>query len=632
MRLARTIFTAGILVSPLATLPAMAQAVFQKVLAQPAEPKTKVEPTISSAEQDKKSLETAGLKADDAVGLIKFLGTRTLNDTDMGKIQALIKKMHVDAPFDDRVTAQQELLALGGQAIAPLKLVIKENTDPEIAYRAKECLKKLEKDKSYGSDVTAAVVRAVGQQKTPEAAAALMSFLPLADSTPLIETIQASMTANSGTDKPSALLLEALTDKVAIRRQVAAIALLSGGIAEKRIRFPDSYPKLVALAKTDADPTVRFEVAKALFIEAREKESIGIFIDMMPDAKRGQTWQIEELLIQIAGKDAPKERCKHIRDAQNPDKEMAMNKPAREKAKVAWKAWYDKVSDKLDFSKNDVKLTTRGELVVINQTYNGNAWQVVITEYGTDGKERKAPLTFLTNNNNAFDVVIKPDGKIFVFTNNATLEERDATGKLIRSIPIPQDANVRNFGFQPKAMQALESGGVLVVHAGGFVEFDKDGKTVVNHARPLVNKNPTMDLAGVVKLKSGEYLLSLTSQKMIYIDAKGKEIPEKDKAAIPTGPPGYKNPIVLFGEDKVLMMENSQMVEYDLKTGKADGFKMPNIYNAQAAQRLPNGNVMYIDTNTYPARVVEKSPTNEEVWTSRSSTDQNSTLLRAYVK
>ena len=116
---------------------------------------------------------------------------------------------------------------------------------------------------------------------------------------------------------------------------------------------------------------------------------------------------------------------------------------------------------------------------------------------------------------------------------------------------------------------------------------------------------------------------------MIYIDAKGKEV--KDKV-VKTGPPNYQATIIESGEDRIILAEQNQMIEYNLKTGKVEekGFKRA-VNSPRSIQTLPSGNILFLDFNVYPARVVEITPEGEEAWT-YSMKDPNINLMKAMVR
>jgi hypothetical protein len=642
MRLPRLLLSAGLLGGPLAlavltdvslTPPALAQVVKAAPILQPGVPKAddkKPAKPVDPVELDKQALEAAGLKADDAAGLIKYLKSRTLNDTDMGKIQGLIKKMGGENKFDDRIAAQDQLIQIGGQAVAPLRIAAQNNQDPEVVYRAKECVRRMEKEKSLGADVTVAVIRSLGRTKDPEASPTILGFLPLADSTLVVDTIQTALrdTAAGADGKPAKLLVDALGDENPTRRRIAALALIEGGTAEKRIRFPELRPKFVVMAKTDKDPGVRFVLARTLVAEARDKEAVEVLIDLMPDMSRGQSWQAEELLVQIAGKDAPPERCKHARDPRAPDKEASTNKAAREKTRDAWKKWWATAKDKTDLSKIDLKQTLRGHFVIATQFWGGIGQQINLSEYGQDDKERER-MSFQVNNS-VMDVLLLDNGRVLSLEHGTpSVNVRDLSGKVTATWTVPMEKNAQRFGFQPKGMYMRENGNLVVVHGGGVVELDKDGKEAFKYTRPEVNKQPQMDIAGAVRMKNGDLVLSLTTSKLIVLDDKGKEV--EGRKPVQTGPPQQRSLIQQTGEDTVMLVEQQAIVEYDLKQGKAAGVKLQNVYSNLVGQRLPNGNILHSDNNYYPPRIVEKTPKNEEVW-SFNVRDQNQNLIKAMVR
>lgn len=607
----------------------------------PVKPEPKPDPrAVAQQAADKKALEAAGLTADDTAGLIKYLKTRTLSADQIDQIMGLVKKMNADAAFDDRVAAQEELLKLGGLAADVLKKQAKDSPDAEVRYRAQDTLRRLAKDKQYAADVTAAVVRALGKVKSEEAAVTLFAYLPLADSGQLVDLIQEAMTANAGSDgKPAKVLVDALSDTDPLRRQVAAVALASGGTPERRVRFKEVLPKLVQIAKEDKEHAVRFAVAKALLVDCREKDGVAVLIDLMPGMTRGQSWQAEELLAQVAGKDAPKERCKHARDPNNPTRETAASKDARVKCRDAWKKWWDGAADKADLAKTDVKLTVLGELVLVSTSW-ANQQQVNVVEYGADEKE-KGRLAFANQNGNLFDAVVRGDGTVLTLDYYVSqVQVRDSTGKILKSWAIPQDRNAQQFGFQAKGLTELDNGNVIAMHQNGFTEFDRDGKVVLGYTRPLLNKNqPKNDLSGVVKMKNGEYVVLVMTQnqsqgELIVLDAKGKEIAEKKPVKM-TSQPYYRNTLIQTGDDKVMLFDqnNARMQEYDLKAGKATdgGAKWTQVSSPMSIQRLPNGNILTADSGYQ--KLTERAPDGTEVW-SMNSRDQsgNTQFVRAYVR
>ena len=104
---------------------------------------------------------------------------------DQNRIGEVIKKFGAD-DFEERVKATEEVERFGPAAIGPLKTA-ETNSDPEVAYRARQALKRMEKVPH--SAVAAAAVRAVVKLKPKDGAAVLIGFLPMADTEEVADDI-----------------------------------------------------------------------------------------------------------------------------------------------------------------------------------------------------------------------------------------------------------------------------------------------------------------------------------------------------------------------------------------------------------------------------------------------------------
>jgi len=591
-----------------------------------------VKPTNNETQQqaDLRILNDAGLKDAAPEVLIAYLKDRTLTGVALVKIQTLIKDFAWNKPFPTRMAAQETLLKVGGPAMAPLKLNT-TNDDAEIAFRSKETIRRMEREKSISSEVTTSVIRSLGRVNSAVATEALFAFLPLADTPLIIDEIQRASTANAGTgNTPNPTFVKALEDERPLVRRVAAIALASGGNEGQRVRFKTVHPKLIELAKTDKDVALRFELARILLIESREKQAVVMLINTLPEATRGQSWVVEELLVQLAGKDGPKERCSHVKN-ENDGKEPEANKKKREKVRDAWKKWWEANGEKMDITKLPIKQTLQGELVTIWQGWNGQS-QLQFQVYGVDDKPKLRfggeRMNFGGNGMNFMDMAYLENGhSLTLDTNVSNLTERDINGKVVATRVIPADKKVPN--FQGKSVKVLPNGNLFVVHVQGFVELDKDFKEVARYTRPNLNNVPQLDIQGACRMTDGRTAVVLTSNRLITLDDKFKE--DKERKGINVLPAEGRQNITQCGEDRVLVLEQSQIAEYNLKTGKAEETKFKDIYNASAMQRLPNGNVLYIDQNNYPQSIVEKSATGEVLYQRRTG-DTNGNYLKALVK
>jgi hypothetical protein len=593
----------------------------QLIQVQPVDPNNPTAKSPDQAELDAKALESAGLKASDPDGLLKYLKERTLTDIELTKIQAIIKNL-ASEDFDTRLKASGELEKMGPPAIAPLRLASKDDSNPaEVVYRSKDILRRIEKVSH--AEVASAAIRALAKVKNPEIVPTLLGFMPLSDSLAVSEQIQATLSAAAVLDgKPDVVLLEALKSTNSLRRTAAAIAFIEGAPAVDKGRVKDVYPKVLALAKAEPEPAQKFTLAKSLLLFAKEKEAVVLLIDMIPTMGRGQIWQTEDLLGQLAGKDAPKVKCLKTKDSLT-------------KASAAWKEWWTKAGEGLDVAKVELKPRLQGNFVLLTLDYRNGQSPGLLTEYGPDEKERWR----LSGLGNPSDFAFGKDDRILIADQNtSTISERDRAGKVLSSKRIEVD-NPNGGGklfCQPMSVQLLENGNRMVFCRQAVVEYDKEGKEVMKYVRPNNVNFGNADICAGLRLKSGETLLSVQNNgpngqapQMIYVDAKGKEV--KDKV-VKTGPPAYQSAIVETGEDRVILGEQNQMLEYNLKTGKVEekGFKRP-LNNPRSIQKMPSGNILFLDFNVYPARVVEITPEGEEAW-SYNMKDPNINLMKAMVR
>ncbi|MFM8274376.1 MAG: hypothetical protein ACKODX_18880, partial [Gemmata sp.] len=229
--------------------------------------------TTAAAAQlnDADALKQAGLSADEAATLLEYLKQRTLTDADQSKIGEVIARFGTD-DFEDRVKATQEVEKFGSAAIGPLKTAA-SSSDPEVAYRARVALKQMEKVPH--SQVAAAAVRALAKLKHKDAPAALLGFLPMADTDEVAEEIRVALVALAVTDgKPEPALLKALDDKSVIRRSAAYVALIEGGDEKARIRINDAYPLVKEAVRKETDTDAKFRGLWALLLTSCEKEFV----------------------------------------------------------------------------------------------------------------------------------------------------------------------------------------------------------------------------------------------------------------------------------------------------------------------------------------------------------------------
>ena len=275
--------------------------------------------------EDVKLLQDAGVETD-GPGLVAFFRKQTLSDELRCTIAEWIKQLG-DENFDVRELASAKLIALKAAAVPALRHALNQR-DAEVVSRAKECLSAL--GSLSPSDLRAAAARALIVRKPLEAVEILLAFLPDAADPPEEDRIVAALTALGVRDgKVDPALLAALTDKLPLRRAVAAEVLAAVGAANHRA----AVRKLL----TDADRGVRLHVAVALTY-ARDKDAVPVLIDVTADMSREQTRDAQELLRLLAGAKAPRAI---------PGGQAAARKQYRDE----WNAWWKEHGAAVDLAR-----------------------------------------------------------------------------------------------------------------------------------------------------------------------------------------------------------------------------------------------------------------------------------------
>ncbi len=531
---------------------------------------------------DKKALESMNLSADDAPGLVKYFKGRTLSDADLANLQSVIDRLG-DENFEKRLIASSELEKFGPGAIGILRTASQANPDPEIAYRAGETLKRIEKVPH--AVVASAAARALAMGKSPEAAAVLLGFLPMSD-TKLVEAdirlVLEQLAVRDGKIEPA--VLAALNDKTAARRSAAVAALLNA-TADKPALAAEATKAVKAILPKETDPETKFEVTYTLATKLHDAESITHMIDLLPDSTRGRLWQIEDFLIQLAGPAAPKAK-------------MGPAKADLEKARDEWKKWWATAKDVRDVSKFVYKPTTTGCLLLLtaDQQGYGNGF---VSELGPDlQKKWRFGGVYCPA-----DLQPLPNGNILVMEQNyQRIMERDTAGNQVNTF------QSNNYG-QPFGFQRQPDGTTLVAFQRTVVEYDKEWKET---GKKYTSQN--LDLVGVQKLDNGPVIVLARDQnqnkgRIFKLDDKWKE----------TGTPitttalnYYQARLQVLPDERVMVLEAGRVAEYDLKTGKKEPVWTYTASNPSSAERLPNGNTLVAEQGTNT--ISEVTPKSEVVW------------------
>ncbi|MBA4188977.1 MAG: hypothetical protein C0467_13350 [Planctomycetaceae bacterium] len=326
----------------------------------------------------------------------------------------------------------------------------------------------------------------------------------------------------------------------------------------------------------------------------REREFIASLVELIPKLGRGRIWQLEDLLLALAGT--------HPKDGR-----FLKSPESLAKTRDAWLGWWKEKGDKIDFVKFEYKPRVTGFTDIVEMDNSGFGQGRVIS-LGPDLKERWR----FTGVNNPTDVKVAPNGNIWVVeSNNNQVTERDATGKVL---------NRRNAFQQPLNIDLLPDGGMLVVCRNNIIQWDKDGKQIWAFARPY-------DIMAGCRLPNGETLFITNlyqgpgnpgGANSFRLDGKGADTKKNLTFAWIM----QIQSIGIVGEDKVLISERDnknpaqpadRIAEYDLKTGKQTWkYDCPRESGPTSAQRLANGNTLICLMNRN--QLIEVDPSGEIVW------------------
>lgn len=561
-----------------------------------AAPTTAQEP--SAPLSDEQALGKAKLDPNDGRQLLDYLRQRTLTDADQARIASVIARFAAD-DFDEREKATGEVVAFGTAAIGPLKKA-ERDPDPEVAYRARLALRQLETVPH--SQVAAAVVRAIARLKPEGAAAVLIGFLPVAESEPLADTVREALIGLAVRDgKAEPALVAALSDASPLRRAAAYVALTQGGDPGQRVRIPDALPKVRDAVLKDTDTEARFAGLWSLALTTRDKDYLTELIRMIPALPRGRLWQLEELLLALAGKHPPDGRFLKTPESLN-------------KARDAWLAWWKERAASTDFAALNFQPRVQGFTDIIEMDYRGFG-QGRIVRLGPDLKEKWV----ITGVNNPTDLKIAPNGNLWVVeSNNNLITERTPTGQILTR---------RNAYQQPLNLDLRPDGGMVVVCRNNILAWDKDGRQIWAYPRN------NYDIMAGRLLPNGEtlFVTNLFHQpngprnpNCFRLDAQGKEVGDtpEQKKRLTVGWIQQLQHLDVIGTDRILVCEREilpngqqfdRVAEYELNTGKQVWkYDCPLNSSPTSAQRLPNGNTLICLMNQN--RVIEVDPSGEIVW------------------
>jgi hypothetical protein len=522
---------------------------------------------------DERILREAKVPVDPAA-LLEYFRKRTYPEVNPEKLTQLVVQLG-DKAFKVREKAFDELLTLGASALAVVRQAVRESKDYEVQHRATELSQRIED--SANPSVQGASARLIAVRKPAGAADVLLNYLPFAADDTVIDELCKALTAvavRDGKVEPS--VVKALTDKVAVKRGAAGVALVASGAAE---HLPAARKLL-----DDATPAVRLRVALSL-IQRKEKDAIPRLIDGLAHLNPQQLWQAEELLIRLAADKAP-------------PVSLGIDDASRQKCHAAWLAWWKENEKNIDLAKVDLSNTMLGYTLYVHRTLskivNGKrlpaGFQVVELDHNKKERWKIEIPTF------PVDAQVLSQDRVLIceYTGNR-ITERDFKGNVKWEKQIVGGGN-------PISAQRLANGNTFVVMPNRLLEIDRDGKQVYSMQRQQ------FDMFRGRKLRNGEIVYITNQGRVTYLDPKTN----KELRSFQIGNIGMQ-----FGNFEVLnngnllipVYQTHQVVEYD-PTGKVVWQVQSQFPNA--VQRLPNGNTLISSFNT--RRIIEVNRNGQEVW------------------
>jgi PQQ-like domain len=538
--------------------------------------KAGVLPRESSPLGDEQMLKNAGLVTDSG-SLLDFLRKRTLSAAGVESIRELVHQLG-DPLYRVRTRASAELVARGAVAVPFLRQALTQN-DLETRHRAEECLRLIESgDTNVG--IPAAVVRLLAARKPAGASLVLLDYLPFAQNEAVREEVEEALAAVAVRDgKADAALVQALASKDVRRRGAAAAALCRAGQAAPARKLLQ-----------DDDPLVRFTVALEL-ANSKVKEAVPVLIDLLDQLPPQPAWQAEDLLLRLAGDQAPAV-------------DLGRDAAAHHKCREVWTLWWQQHSEQVNLSRLHEPPPLLGYTLLVLL----DAGKVM----ELDAQDR--PRFQFDGLQKPLDAQMLPGERVLIAEHDASrVTERNRKGEilweklLVGSDQVPEG---------PLVAQRLPNGNTFIATERRLLEVDRDGKEVFQYVRPPIEgmRQLPEGFMRAVKLPHGQIaFVTNVLRRFIRIDSSGKELQTMPVMVTTSG-----GRIDVLPNYHVLVPERQagRVVEY-----APDGqiVWQVSVIQPVAAVRLPNGHTL-VTSFEVQRGAVELDADGKEVWQYSTST------------
>jgi hypothetical protein len=513
---------------------------------------------------DQELVKSAGLGVD-GPSLLAFLKSRSLDESDVREIEALVRQLG-DDDFEVRERASRQLIARGRAARPFLEKVLK-NRDPEVARRASEALQLLEGDGDL--QLQRAVLRLLAKTKPAGAVETILRFLPFeADQNVQEEGLSALVVLGTKDGLLHPALVDSLREREPVRRGAAAFVVGRSGDASLRQKV---FPLLA-----DADEDVRFRAIQGL-LAARERRAVPPLIDFLKTGVTEKAYLAEDILIRLAGENSPV-----ISAGKGSPEERA-------RWHGEWSKWWTANGEKVDLARIDQAPSYLGYTLVC-EMHGDRIWEV--DRHGKVRWEMKGLAM-------PRDAQVLPGGRVLVAeVRNNMVTERDMTGKVLWQ---------HNFG-DPSYVRRLPNGNTFLGNHDHAVEITPKGDKVFEYA-----PTPRFLIHSMNRKPNGNLVCLSMQGLLLEVDRSGKELRRfqldnnnRNWSGV-EGLPGNRYLAVDLIQGEILELDHAGKTLWSCK-----------VPGASYALRLPTGNTMVCSFDG--RRVVHVDRAGKIVWEQKVDT------------